>query len=302
MSTRVAVIGVGALGKHHARILAAMPDVELVGDRRHQRGTREGDWRPGERAPFTQRGRCARPGRRGDRGGADRVALERRAAVSAARNRRAGGEAARAQRRRGAADDRCGRGVRRRVRRRPHRALQPGGRGRAAAARSSALHRGAPAGHVSRSQPRHRRGVRPDDSRPRRRAVDRAVRGGGGRGGRRRRADAEARHRERAAEVRVRVHREHHGEPHQQGSRPQDPDFSARCVSVGRLRGPGSRAMAAREGQRRDAGDRRRQAGDRAGRAAEARAGRLRRRRARQARARRDRRGRFARDRPRASA
>ena len=30
MSIRVAVIGVGALGKHHARILAALPDVELV--------------------------------------------------------------------------------------------------------------------------------------------------------------------------------------------------------------------------------------------------------------------------------
>jgi predicted dehydrogenase len=30
MSIRVAVIGVGALGKHHARILAAMPEAELV--------------------------------------------------------------------------------------------------------------------------------------------------------------------------------------------------------------------------------------------------------------------------------
>ena len=31
MSIRIAVIGVGSLGKHHARILAAMSDVELVG-------------------------------------------------------------------------------------------------------------------------------------------------------------------------------------------------------------------------------------------------------------------------------
>ncbi len=31
MKTRVAVIGVGALGKHHARILAELPDVELAG-------------------------------------------------------------------------------------------------------------------------------------------------------------------------------------------------------------------------------------------------------------------------------
>jgi len=30
MKTRVAVIGVGALGRHHARILSALPDVELV--------------------------------------------------------------------------------------------------------------------------------------------------------------------------------------------------------------------------------------------------------------------------------
>jgi predicted dehydrogenase len=31
MNVRIAVIGVGALGKHHARILAALPGVELVG-------------------------------------------------------------------------------------------------------------------------------------------------------------------------------------------------------------------------------------------------------------------------------
>jgi predicted dehydrogenase len=31
MNTRVAVIGVGALGRHHARILAALPGVDLVG-------------------------------------------------------------------------------------------------------------------------------------------------------------------------------------------------------------------------------------------------------------------------------
>ncbi|RPI52271.1 MAG: gfo/Idh/MocA family oxidoreductase [Acidobacteria bacterium] len=31
MKTRVAVIGVGALGKHHARILSQLPDVELAG-------------------------------------------------------------------------------------------------------------------------------------------------------------------------------------------------------------------------------------------------------------------------------
>ncbi len=30
MKTRVAVVGVGALGRHHARILAELPDVELT--------------------------------------------------------------------------------------------------------------------------------------------------------------------------------------------------------------------------------------------------------------------------------
>ena len=42
---------------------------------------------------------------------------------------------------------------------------------RAPLADRSAVHRGAPARHVSRAQPRHRRRLRPDDSRSRRRAV-----------------------------------------------------------------------------------------------------------------------------------
>ena len=37
---KLAVIGVGALGQHHARILSSMPEVELVGvvDSREQQG------------------------------------------------------------------------------------------------------------------------------------------------------------------------------------------------------------------------------------------------------------------------
>ena len=31
MSVRIAVVGVGYLGRHHARILATLPGVELVG-------------------------------------------------------------------------------------------------------------------------------------------------------------------------------------------------------------------------------------------------------------------------------
>ena len=75
------------------------------------------------------------------------------------------------------------------ARRRAHRALQPGGRGGAAAAGRSAVHRGASARHVSRAQPRHRRRLRPDDSRPRRRAVAGPRRGRVDRGGRRAGAD-----------------------------------------------------------------------------------------------------------------
>src|SRR5688572_9815501 len=41
MSLRVAVIGVGHLGQHHARLLAPMPDVELMAvvDRNQERST-----------------------------------------------------------------------------------------------------------------------------------------------------------------------------------------------------------------------------------------------------------------------
>ena len=78
---------------------------------------------------------------------------------------------------------------RRAARRRAHRAVQSGRRSRAAAARRSPVHRGPSPRHLSRTQPRHRRRVRSDDSRPRRRAV---ARDGGGRvdrGGRRAGAD-----------------------------------------------------------------------------------------------------------------
>ena len=70
---------------------------------------------------------------------------------------------------------------------RPHRAVQPGGRGGPAARDLAAVHRGASARRVPGSQPRHRRGLRPDDSRPRhhprarpfRRRIHRSGRGAG---------------------------------------------------------------------------------------------------------------------------
>ena len=97
MKTRVAVIGVGALGRHHARILAALPDVELVGivDINESRAREIGGL---VNAPsFTNAAEML--------GRVDAVTvavpteshLSGGAAVPAARHRRAGGEAARAR-------------------------------------------------------------------------------------------------------------------------------------------------------------------------------------------------------------
>ena len=45
MTLRVAVIGVGHLGKHHARILSSLPGVELVAVVDTNRRARRGDCR-----------------------------------------------------------------------------------------------------------------------------------------------------------------------------------------------------------------------------------------------------------------
>ena len=60
MTLRVAVIGVGHLGKHHARILSALPGVELVAVVDTNRRARRGD-RRGERhaAAFDDRASCS---------------------------------------------------------------------------------------------------------------------------------------------------------------------------------------------------------------------------------------------------
>ena len=135
---------------------------------------------------------------------------------------------------------------------RAHRALQPGGgRGATAAARAR-LHRGAPAGHVPRAQPRHRRRLRPDDPRPRRRAVDRRRADGERRGGRRAGAHAPGRHRQRPAPIRRRLHRQPDGQPHQPRPGPQDPLLPAAaptCRSTTRRR----RSSIGRSGRRRAA-------------------------------------------------
>ena len=147
----------------------------------------------------------------------------------------------------------------RRARRRPHRAVQSGGRRGAAAAHRSALHRSPPARHVSRAQPRHRRRLRPDDSRPRRRAVARAVRGRVDRSGRRAGADRPRRHRQRAAAVRERLHRQPDRQPHQPRPGAEDPLLPAGGVRVDRLRrAEGRGAGGWSSGDRPDAVDRRR--------------------------------------------
>ncbi len=101
----------------------------------------------------------------------------------------------------------------------PYGALQPGGRRGAPARHLAAVHRGPSPGCLSRSQPRYRRRLRPDDSRSRRHPVDGPLGSDVGRGCRRAGADAEVRHCQRPTAVRVGMHRQRHRQPHQQGSR-----------------------------------------------------------------------------------
>ena len=86
---------------------------------------------------------------------------------------------------------------------------------RAAARDLAALHRGASARRVSRTQPRHRRRLRPDDSRPRHHRVDGPFRGDIGRGRRRAGPDAQIRYCQRPSAVCLRLHRQRHRQPHQ---------------------------------------------------------------------------------------
>lgn len=71
---KLAVIGVGALGQHHARILSGMSDVELVGvvDARESQGRMVAE-KHGTRL-VCSRCRCAAAGGRSDCGGADGAA------------------------------------------------------------------------------------------------------------------------------------------------------------------------------------------------------------------------------------
>ena len=57
---RLAVIGVGHLGKEHARILAGLPDVELVGVADVNAAQAEAVARAAAPAPSPTTGRCCR--------------------------------------------------------------------------------------------------------------------------------------------------------------------------------------------------------------------------------------------------
>ena len=186
-------VGVGISGKHHARILSTLPGVELVAvvDTNRARaeeiaaahGTRalyDSRDLPGQvdavtiavptelhreiALPFLDGAACRCSSRSRWR---DRSPRPTTMIAAAARRRR-------------------------RARGRTHRALQSGGRSGAAAAERSAVHRSPSPRHVSRAQPRHRRRLRSDDSRSRRRAVARRRRGRVDRGGRRAGADRAA--------------------------------------------------------------------------------------------------------------
>ena len=176
MSTplRVGVVGVGHLGRHHARILAHDARRAAGRRRRHQRGAGRGDRRGvGHRGVHRVAGaRWARSTRSPSPCRPSRTStwrwrfIERGVHVLVekplARTVEEADRLVAPPRVRGVAAGG-----------RAHRAVQPGrGRGPAATARA-ALHRGPPPGHVPGAQPRHRRRLRPDDSRPRHRAVDR---------------------------------------------------------------------------------------------------------------------------------
>ena len=205
---------------------------------------------PAATARVLRRARAARPGRRRDHRRADRDSPRAsRCRFSQARRARSLVEKPMA-RSLAEADEMIAAAARRRrrARRRAHRAVQSGGRRRAPAPDRPPVHRGPSPRHVSGAQPRHRRRLRPDDSRSRRRAVAGERRGRVDRSGRRAGADRPRRHRQRAAAVRQRLHREPDRQPHQPRPRAQDPLLPAGGLPVDRLRGAEGRSVAAGQG------------------------------------------------------
>ena len=248
--------------RRSSRPSISMPE-RARGRRRRHRGAR--------RSPTTER--CSAASTRSRRR-ADRSIIWRwRGAFLDARRARAGREADGGVAGRGRRDD--SRGRRRPARcwpsATPSASIRPS-QAALAGARAAAVHRGAPAERLSRAQPRHRRHLRRDDSRPRYHA-------GHGSIGAWSAVEAigvpvltpQDRHRQRAREVRVGLHRQHHGQPHQPRQGPQGAVFPAGHVRVGGLRRAGAaRSGALRPRAGRAAGDRRRAGRGREGRAAAA--------------------------------
>ena len=214
VTLRAGVVGVGALGQHHARVCRERPGSHARGRPRRGRGARRRG-RGAARLP-----RLSRPRPLLAETDALSVAVPTvehhavaRQALEAGK-RRAGREADDGDARRG---------------RRPHRRARraAGASCRSATSSASTRRRGrcsarprrrassrcTGSGSFPPAQPRRRRRARPDDPRPRHRARARRLRGRAGRGGRRARADAEGRHRQRPAALRLRPDRQPDGEP-----------------------------------------------------------------------------------------
>ena len=257
---RIAVVGVGYLGKHHARILAACRTSSLSRSSTPIGHAREEIAAASRHDGAVRFARSARHGRCGVDRGADRTAPGCRAAVPRGRRAGAGREADGGVARGGRRADRHGCAPGRGAGGRPYGAIQSGRPGRATALDRSPVHRSPSSGHVPGTQPRHRRRVRPDDSRPRCAALDRQERGRVDRGRWRARADRSRGHRQRQNPVRERLHREPDRQPHQPGSREEDPVLPAggatcrsttrrrrsRCTGWSRAQGPRRRSRAAK--------------------------------------------------------
>ena len=242
---KVGVIGVGALGRHHARVWASVPGARLVGvfdtepARAAEVAAQQGCRAYGDVDVLARRraGRLGRrPDRRPPRGGPPRP--------------RAGpGRPARE------ADDRDPRGGRRPPGARrgarggaaggPHRALQPRDRGPALGGEGSPVRGSPPAGLLLAAQPRRGRGPRPHDPRPRHRPVPRRLRtrpdrGGGGAG-----AHVPRGHRQRPAAVRLRADREPDRQPGVGREGEEVPGLRPPDLRFRRLHGAGSRRSTA---------------------------------------------------------
>src|SRR5206468_1293770 len=119
---------------------------------------------------------------------------------------------------------------------RPPRALQPGDARARGAGDPAALHRVPPSRALHRARHGRRRRARPDDPRPRRHPLHRAVGAALGRGGGRPGPHLLGRHRECAAPLRQRLHRQRDREPRLHEARAQAPHLPGRRLPGGRLR------------------------------------------------------------------